>query len=99
MADHDVDLPRLREQLCVKLGFCLEPVEWQRIVHDPPTTADAFTDEVIVGEGMDPVTINSGLRRQVRDRVRESLWPEEVWPLRVLAVEEGQCVHDWTKGG
>lgn len=80
MADDDDGVPRLLEQLCVKFGFCLDPVEWQQIVDDPPTSADTFTDAVIVGDGLDPVTIDSGLRRQVRDLVRESLWPEEAWP-------------------
>ena len=76
MADAEVDVARLLEHLCVRLGFCLDPTDWQRIVDDPPTTVDAFTDTVIMAEGLDPVVIDSGLRQQVHELVRAALQPE-----------------------
>ena len=64
-----VDSGQLLNDLCVQLGFCLPPIEQQRIVRFPAGTVDAFTDDVIVTEGLNPVTIDSMLRTAVRTRV------------------------------
>jgi len=57
----------LLEELCVDLGFCLPPHEQARIQEKPETDIDAFTDDVIRSEGLDPyVDITLHLRRKVR---------------------------------
>lgn len=63
---------RLLDKLCVRLGFCLPPVERQRLAEDQPSEVLAFTDAVFVAEEMDPVTADRHLYRQVRDLVREA---------------------------
>jgi len=61
---------RLLEELCVALGFCLPPDASARLMHEPPTDIDAFTDAVIRAEGLDPCAdIPLQLRRDVRARV------------------------------
>ena len=57
----------LLEELCVELGFCLPPDEQARIQEEPESDIDAFTDDVIRSEGLDPYAdISSHLRRNVR---------------------------------
>lgn len=63
---------RLLDRLCVRLGFCLPPVERQRLAENPPREVLAFTDAVFVAEEMDPVVADRHLYRQVRDLVREA---------------------------
>jgi hypothetical protein len=51
-------LPRERVEellgeLCVKYGFCLNPVAYIRILNSPPRTIDRFTEVVFSAEGMD----------------------------------------------
>jgi hypothetical protein len=55
-------------ELCVDLGFCLPPDEHSRLMNEPPSDVDAFTDAVFVAEGMRPHG-DLHLRRQVRERV------------------------------
>lgn len=59
----------LLNQLCVTLGFCLQADDLASLRTNPPTGVDAFADAVIRAEGLDPVTIDSGLRSQVLDVV------------------------------
>lgn len=61
-----MDTQRLLDDLCVQLGFCLDPDNQRGLVASPPSTVDDFTDEVIRREGMDPVLCDSDLRKQVR---------------------------------
>jgi hypothetical protein len=68
-----VDPERLLYDLCVQLGFCLDPDDRRELVASPPSTVDAFTDEVIRREGMDPVLCDSALRKQVRIMVSEHM--------------------------
>ena len=63
---------RLLDKLCVRLGFCLPPVERQRLAENPPPELLAFTDAVFVAEEMDPVTADRHLYREVRDLIREA---------------------------
>jgi len=65
----------LLDQLCVELGFCLAPDERERLIADPGTDVDDFTDRVIVAEEMDPLLIDGDLRRQIRQRVQAVLDP------------------------
>jgi hypothetical protein len=64
-----VDPAQLLNDLCVRLGFCLPPDEQHRIIRLPPSTIDAFTDDVITSEGLDPATIRTDLRVEVRAMV------------------------------
>lgn len=64
-----VDAARLLNDLCVRLGYCLPPEDQQRIIDDPPTSVDAFTDAVVAAEGFDPVLMATEQRQQVRRMV------------------------------
>jgi hypothetical protein len=46
-----VDVAKLLNDLCVQLGYCLRPEDQQRIVSDPPSSVDAFTDAVVKPKG------------------------------------------------
>jgi hypothetical protein len=59
----------LLDELCVRLGVCLPPDAKEALVANPPGEVEAFTDAVIRAEGMDPVLIDSGLRRSIREMV------------------------------
>ena len=37
-------------ELCVKLGFCLLPIEIERIANHPPEDSDEFTEAVLVAD-------------------------------------------------
>jgi hypothetical protein len=63
-----VEVGWLLEELCVDLGFCLAPADQAQIRAAPPPDVDAFTDAVMVAEGLDPQHHES-LRWQVRERV------------------------------
>jgi len=41
----------LLSQLCVELGFCLPPLEIERLAVSPPEDSDDFTEAVLVAEG------------------------------------------------
>lgn len=64
-------LEALLDELCVVLGFCLPPDAISEIRSNPPVGVDDFTDAVIRAEGMDPILINSGLRRRMREIVSD----------------------------
>ena len=57
---------------CQKLGFCLSPEERIKLQREPPTNAKDFADAIIVAEGLNPVTIDGHLKRQLRDAVMEA---------------------------
>ena len=58
-------------ELCSRLGFCsIPPGEYDRLLAEPPTDVDDFTDAVFEAEGMDAADSQyRGLRAQVRDLV------------------------------
>jgi hypothetical protein len=62
---------RLLETLCVELGFCLSPIEQQRLLANPPADIDAFTQAVFAAEGMDQ-RLHRQLYRQVRERLAQA---------------------------
>lgn len=76
---------RFFTDLLVQLGFTLPPEAVERLTSsltdDPQPTVDAFTDEVIRAEGLDPVYGDSSLRAQVRDLVATEMG-EPPWPPR-----------------
>jgi len=62
----------LLSKLCIDLGFCLPPDKIAEFQQDPPTEVDAFTNEVFIAEGLDPVLSDSGLRKQVSELVSQA---------------------------
>mgnify|MGYP003395920024 CR=1 FL=1 len=68
----EAETSKLLDTLCVKLGFCLPPLERKRIEDAPPEDARGFTDAVFTGEGMNPELADRHLYRQVLAMVRQS---------------------------
>ena len=66
-------------QLCVKLGFCLDPAKKDAIVRNCPDTIDEFTRQMILAEGLEPDTVDRHLYRQVRAYVRNAFKESESW--------------------
>lgn len=58
-------------------GFCLPPIELNRLISSPPQSIDSFTDAVFVAKGLDPRFDDNNLRRMVRDRVRQYFEDED----------------------
>ena len=63
------EVASLLSTLCVRLGFCLPPVESERLCRVVPESIDAFTDAVFTAEGLPPDTADRHLYRQVRSLV------------------------------
>jgi hypothetical protein len=59
----------LLDDLCLKFGFCLSPEDRAALKSDRPVGVHAFTDAVITAEGLDPLTLDSGLRRAMAELV------------------------------
>ena len=55
--------------LCRGLGSCLPAHEQERLLSSPPSDVDAFTDAVLIAEGLDPVYTDKRLRAGVRQIV------------------------------
>lgn len=64
-----MDVTRLLDELCVRLGYCLPPEDRDRLIAGPPSSIDAFTDAVIEAEGLDPILMDTQRRQQVRRMV------------------------------
>jgi len=60
---------QLRQSVTAVAAPGLPPEDQQRIINDPPTSVDAFTDAVVVAEGLDPVLMATEQRQQVRGLV------------------------------
>ena len=75
-----MDVDKLLDDLCVVLGYCLPPNDQLLIIADPPQTIDAFTDAVIVAEGLDPVLLDGAKRREVR-RMVAAAFGEPISPI------------------
>lgn len=69
-----VDVQRLLDRLCGRLGFCLPPEAQYRLRENPPPDVRSFTEAVFVAEGLDPETADRHLYRQVRDVVAKAFW-------------------------
>lgn len=63
-----LQVARVLDELCVELGFCLPPVERQRLQSDPPNNAVLFAEAVFAAEEMDP-----GAHRHLHRQVRETI--------------------------
>ena len=66
------EVEQLLVDLCVRLGHCLPPAEKQRLLDDPPSDVDAFTDAVLAAEGYDDLR-HTDTRQRVRDLVERHL--------------------------
>jgi len=69
---HRTNVDWLLTELCEELGFNLplrDPAKFEQLAKAGP---DAFADEVMRVEGLDPA-LNKHLRKQVRDRVARRL--------------------------
>jgi hypothetical protein len=64
-------LETLLDHLCVTFGFSLPPDANEALRTDPPEGVDKFTDAVITAEGMDPVLLDTSLRRRMREMVEQ----------------------------
>lgn len=64
-----MDVSKLLDDLDLRLGFCLSPSDRQIILADPPSSVDAFTDVVVIAEGLDPVLVAAEHRNQIRSLV------------------------------
>ena len=64
------DLETLLGVLCVELGFCFHGETYDRLVDTPPADAAAFTDAVLIAQGLEP-TSNRRLYDQVQFRVAQ----------------------------
>jgi hypothetical protein len=54
-------------ELCVNGGYCLPPERQERILADPPESADAFLDAVLAGElDRDAMHISYDVDKQTR---------------------------------
>jgi len=63
------EVEALLGKLCVDLGFCLPPDAQDRLIDDPPSDFEAFTNAIFIAEGMNPQTARPELYRKVRDCV------------------------------
>jgi hypothetical protein len=61
------DVPALLDELCVKLGLCLDPDSRARLSISPPNDLDAFETAVLIAEGMDPLHTDRRLRHDLRE--------------------------------
>ena len=61
------DVPALLDELCVKLGLCLDPDSRARICISPPRDLDAFENAVLRAEGLDPLQTDRRLRHDLRE--------------------------------
>ena len=61
------DVPALLDELCVKLGLCLDPDSRARISISPPKDLDAFENAVLRAEGLDPLQTDRRLRHDLRE--------------------------------
>ena len=60
------DLPKLLDELCVKLGICLSPDDRARISVTAFRDLDSFEEAVLSAEGLNPLTVDRHLRHQLR---------------------------------
>ncbi|MGH9766433.1 MAG: hypothetical protein ACREAB_03285 [Blastocatellia bacterium] len=66
------DVYFLLSRLCIELGFCLPPDEWNRLQENPPGEINEFTNKVFVAEGVDPQYAPRDLYRQVKAIVEDA---------------------------
>ncbi|MFI0481664.1 hypothetical protein [Actinomadura sp. 9N215] len=65
------DVGFLLDDLCVRLGFCLDPTDQAALRASPPTNVDSFAEAVFRAEGLDASNYRH-LWRQVREMVAQA---------------------------
>lgn len=70
------DVPAVLDEICVKLGLCLDPGNRSRISIAPPRDIDDFADAVLIATGRDPVFTDRRLRHDLRECVARFADPE-----------------------
>jgi hypothetical protein len=65
-------IQELLDLLCVKYGFCLPPAKQDEIVKRPAEDVLGFAEAVIAADGLDPVTLDRHLYRQVINAVQNA---------------------------
>ncbi|BEP14367.1 hypothetical protein acdb102_26780 [Acidothermaceae bacterium B102] len=65
--------------VCVRLGYCLPPEQWDALMADPPLDVDAFAEAIFIGEGMEsPREADTHTWRTVRALVEQHFRTEGV---------------------
>ncbi|MDE0855968.1 MAG: hypothetical protein OSA97_16260 [Nevskia sp.] len=63
------DVQWLLDELCLRLGYCLQPAQQAMLRNNPPLSANAFVDAVLVAEGLQPELVGKERRRQIMNIV------------------------------
>jgi hypothetical protein len=67
------DVPKLLDELCVKLGLCLEPDARARMCITEFRDVDSFEVAILRAEGMDPLHTDRRLRHALRELISSHL--------------------------
>jgi hypothetical protein len=67
------DVQMLLDELCVKLGLCLEPDDRARLSITPFKDVDSFEVAVLRAEGLDPLNTDRRLRHALREHITRYL--------------------------
>jgi hypothetical protein len=60
------DIPKLLDELCVKLDICLSPGDRAKIAIRQFRDIDSFEAAVLRAEGLDPLAMDRRLRHDIR---------------------------------
>jgi hypothetical protein len=63
------DMPMLLDELCVKLGICLDPESRARLSITTFKDIDSFEVAVLRAEGLDPLETDRKLRHALRELI------------------------------
>jgi hypothetical protein len=64
-------------ELCIRLGYCIDPESEDAILANAPADADTFVDAVLVAEGRDPSLVLKEERRVLLQVVTDWVYDEE----------------------
>lgn len=64
-----IDPPRFLDELCVKLGLCLDLAARGRIGRAAFRDVDALELAILEAERLDPLTVSRRLRQDLRDLI------------------------------
>lgn len=67
------DVPMLLDELCVKLGLCLEPDARARMCITEFRDVDSLEVAILRAEGMDPLHTDRRLRHALRELIASHL--------------------------